>query len=103
LAEVVSELVDTEVYHWFVEKVTRRYQWLRVLVSNGVSIPVDNVIFALLAFAPLPGLQDHFLTVPWVIVWEIFLFNLMVKFGMTLISLPLIYLAPEQEDRNQHR
>ena len=31
LAMVVSETVDTEVYHWFVTRVTTRYQWLRVL------------------------------------------------------------------------
>ncbi|MFQ5616557.1 MAG: queuosine precursor transporter, partial [Anaerolineales bacterium] len=55
LAEVISELVDTEVYHWFVTKITRRYQWLRVLVSNSVSVPIDNVIFTIRAFGALPG------------------------------------------------
>lgn len=97
LAEVVSELIDTEVYHWFVTKITRRFQWLRVLVSNSVSVPIDNVIFAVGAFGALPGLQDHFLTLPWAVVWEIFLFNLLVKFGVTLISLPLIYISPDQK------
>lgn len=94
LAELVSELLDTEIYHWFVTRITKRYQWLRVLVSNGISIPVDNLIFAVGAFGALPGLQNHFLTVPWAIVGEIFLFNLLVKFAVTLISLPLIYLSP---------
>ena len=87
VAEVFSELVDTEIYHWFVNRITRRFQWLRVLVSNGLSIPVDNLIFAVGAFG-------WFL--PWNIVWQIFLFNLFVKFGLTLISLPWIYLAPEK-------
>lgn len=94
LAEVVSELADTEVYHWFVTKVTRDRQWLRVLLSNGVSVPLDNAIFAVGAFGALPGLEDHFLTAPWSTVWEIFVFNLIVKFGVTLVSMPLIYLAP---------
>ena len=94
-AEVVSELLDTEAYHWFVTKITTRYQWARVLVSNSISIPVDNLIFAVLAFAPLPGLEDHFLSVPWPVVWQIFLFNLIVKFGVTLISMPLIYATPD--------
>jgi uncharacterized integral membrane protein (TIGR00697 family) len=97
LAEVVSELVDTEVYHWFVTKVTTRFQWLRVLFSNAVSVPIDNVIFAVGAFGALPFLTDHFLTVPWSVVWTIFLFNLVVKFGVTLLSLPLIYLAPDPD------
>lgn len=88
LAEIVSELLDTEVYHWFVTKVTRRHQWLRVLVSNSVSVPVDNVIFALGAFA---------LTLPWSVVWDIFVFNLAVKYGLTLLSMPLIYLSPHRD------
>ena len=97
LAEVVSELIDTEVYHWFVTRVTQRYQWLRVLLSNSVSVPVDNLIFAVGAFGALPFLQDHFLTLPWAVVAEIFIFNLVVKYGMTLLSLPLIYLSPQKK------
>ena len=89
IAEVVSELVDTEVYHWFVTRITKRYQWLRVLVSNSVSIPIDNLIFAVGAFAFI---------LPWSVVWQIFLFNLIVKFGVTLVSLPLIYVTPDRPD-----
>ena len=97
LAEVVSELIDTEVYHWFVTRITERYQWARVLLSNSVSVPVDNLIFAVGAFGALPFLQDHFLTLPWAVVGQIFVFNLIVKYGMTLISLPLIYLSPKKQ------
>jgi uncharacterized integral membrane protein (TIGR00697 family) len=96
-AEVVSEMIDTEVYHWFVTKVTRRYQWARVLVSNSISIPIDSFVFAVLAFAPLPGLQDHYLTVPWNVVRQIFFFNLMVKYAVTLVSMPLIYATPDRD------
>lgn len=85
-AEVISELIDTEVYHLFVTRVTRRFQWLRVLLSNSVSVPVDNLIFSLGAFA---------FALPWDVVWQIFAFNLMMKFGVTLLSLPLIYLVPD--------
>lgn len=87
-AELVSELLDTEVYHWFVTRITHRYQWLRVLTSNSVSIPVDNIIFAVGAFGWV---------LPWPVVWEIFVFNLIIKYGVTLISLPLIYVAPDRE------
>ena len=86
VAEVVSELIDTEIYHWFVTRITTRYQWLRVLVSNSVSIPIDNLIFSVGAFG---------WTLPWEVVWQIFLFNLVVKFGMTLVSLPMIYLVKD--------
>lgn len=86
VAEVASELADTEVYSWFVNRVTRRLKWLRVLVSNSVSIPIDNAIFAAGAFA---------FSLPWASVFDIFLINLLVKFGVTLLSLPLIYLGKE--------
>jgi len=82
VAEVISEMVDTEVYHWFVTKVTHKHQWARVLLSNAVSIPIDTLIFAVGAFAFL---------LPWEVVWQIFLFNLLIKFAVTLVSLPLIY------------
>ena len=88
-AELVSELLDTEIYHWFVTKVTDKYQWARVLISNSVSVPVDNLIFAVGAFG-------FFL--PWDVVWQIFLFNLIVKYAVTVVSLPLIYVVPKNQD-----
>ena len=86
VAEVVSEMLDTEVYHWFVTRVTHRYQWARVLLSNSVSVPVDNLIFAVGAFGGV---------LPWDVVRDIFIVNLMVKYAMTLVSLPLIYIGRE--------
>ncbi len=97
LAELVSELLDTEVYHWFVTRVTTRYQWARVLTSNAISVPIDTLIFTVIAFGPLPGLAGDPLSLPWVTVWQIFLVNLAVKFGVTLISLPLIYTTPDRD------
>ncbi len=87
VAEVASELMDTEVYHWFVTRITLRHQWMRVLVSNSVSVPTDNVFFAVGAFG---------WTLPWGVVWQIFLFNLMVKYAITVVSLPLIYVVPDR-------
>jgi uncharacterized integral membrane protein (TIGR00697 family) len=97
VAEVVSELVDTEVYHWFVTKVTTRRQWARVAVSNAVSVPIDNVIFAVGAFGALPLLGDNALTLPWGDVWDIFWVNLVVKAAVSALSLPLIYLSPDRD------
>jgi hypothetical protein len=87
-AEVISELIDTEMYHWFISRITRRFQWLRVLVSNSVSIPVDNLIFSVGAFTFI---------LPWSTIGQIFLFNLLVKFVITLVSLPMIYLSPKSD------
>lgn len=85
VAEVISELTDTEIYHWWITRITTRYQWLRVLVSNSISVPIDNLIFAVGAFGWV---------LPWPVVWQIFIFNLLVKYGVTIVSLPLIYLVP---------
>jgi len=50
VAEILSELTDTEIYSLWIRKVTTRYQWSRVLVSNAVSIPLDSLIFSWVAF-----------------------------------------------------
>jgi uncharacterized integral membrane protein (TIGR00697 family) len=99
IAEVISELLDTEVYHWFVRRVTTRFQWARVAVSNAVSIPVDNAIFAIGAFGSLPLLTDHALTLPWAAVWDIFVVNLWIKALVSAASLPLIYVSPDRDWR----
>jgi hypothetical protein len=86
-AEVVAEFLDTEIYHLWVTRVTRRYQWARVLISNAISIPIDTLIFSWGAFGGV---------LPTPVVWEIFWFNVVVKGGTTLVSLPAIYLVPER-------
>jgi uncharacterized integral membrane protein (TIGR00697 family) len=87
VAEVVAELIDTEGYRLWVEKVTRRYQWARVLVSNAVSIPIDSLIFVWIAFGGV---------MPAAVVWSIFSANVIIKGLTTLISLPGIYLVKER-------
>lgn len=87
-AEIISEFVDTEVYHLWVTRVTRRFQWARVLVSNSVSVPLDSLIFSWGAFG------GRYISVT---VWSIFLSNVMVKGAVTLASLPGIYLVPGGE------
>ena len=90
-AEVVSELLDTEVYHLWVTRVAARFafarrQWLRVLSSNAVSVPIDSLLFSWVAFGGV---------LPQATVWSIVLSNVLVKGLVTLISLPGIYLVPE--------
>ena len=91
VAEVVSELVDTQVYHWFVTRVNHRHQWARVLVSNSVSVPLDNLIFAVGAFGGV---------LPWPVVWQIFVFNLVLKYVVTVVSMPLIYVTGDRASWN---
>ncbi len=98
LAMVVSELIDTEVYHWWVTRITTRHQWLRVLVSNAVSVPIDNVVFAVGAFAPLFFLSQYQqdISLPWTVVWEIFWVNLALKGLVSVATIPLIYVTPDR-------
>ena len=53
------------------------------------------------AFGALPFLQDHFLTLPWAVVGQIFVFNLIIKYVVTLVSLPFIYVAPDRDWTNE--
>jgi uncharacterized integral membrane protein (TIGR00697 family) len=93
IAQLVSELVDTEVYQFFVDKVTRRLQWMRVIASNAVSIPIDSIIFCWVAFGPLGQNLGPAL------VWGIVLSNILIKLAVTACSLPAIYLVREREKR----
>ena len=84
LAEVLAELIDTEVYQLWVNKFKNKLQWGRVLVSNGVSVPLDSLVFVVVAFAG---------TMSSAILFSIFLSNVLVKGVTTLLSIPLIYLV----------
>jgi queuosine precursor transporter len=88
VAEVVAEWIDTEAYHLWVTKITRRYQWARVLISNSVSVPIDSLIFVWLAFGGL---------MPSSVVWSIMLANVIVKGAVTLVGWPLIYLVKDKD------
>lgn len=88
IAEVVSELIDTEAYSFFVSKITSKHQWLRVLFSNSIAIPIDSIIFVFIAFYGL---------VPMSVIWSIIAVNIIVKIAITLISMPAIYLVRDQK------
>ncbi|MGJ3239402.1 MAG: queuosine precursor transporter [Anaerolineae bacterium] len=86
-AEVISELIDTEVYQLWVKRFRERWQWGRVLVSNAVSVPIDSAIFVMIAFWGV---------LPAEVVWSIFLANVLVKGAVTLISIPGIYTVKDR-------
>ncbi len=89
LAQVVAELIDTEVYRRIHARLGARHQWARVLGSNAVSIPIDSVIFVLVAFwGVVPGgvLRS--------IIWA----NIVVKGLTSMLSWPLIYSVREAPD-----
>jgi len=83
LAEVVSELIDTEAYQLWVNRFGDRLQWGRVLASNAVAIPVDSAVFV--------GLATAFGVFPTEVAWSIFWVNVVFKGIVTVISIPWIY------------
>lgn len=93
LSQLISELTDTEVYRLWVERITRRYQWMRVLVSNSISVPLDSLAFSFMAF---------YGTMPVASVWGIFWANVIIKMLVTIISLPFIYFVKERAGEQIH-
>jgi queuosine precursor transporter len=87
LSQLVSELVDTEIYRLWVDRITTRYQWMRVLVSNSVSVPLDSFTFSFMAF---------YGSMPLASVWGIFWANVIIKMLITLVSMPFIYFVKEK-------
>lgn len=81
-AQLVSEALDTEVYHRYVRRFGHRAQWGRVVASNAVSIPADSIVFVLVAFAG---------TDAWVSAGAILVSNIVVKGATTFVTWPLIY------------
>jgi uncharacterized integral membrane protein (TIGR00697 family) len=90
IAEVTSELIDTEVYQRWVGRFGDRWQWGRVLASNSVAVPIDSALFVWLAFGGLlPGSEALATGVLLSIFWA----NVLIKGAVTLVSIPWIYLV----------
>lgn len=87
-AYLVSSLIDAEVFAWWKQQIGR-FRWARVLLSNAVSTFVDSVLFIGLAFwgvlPLLPLIQGQYV----------------VKMAVTVVSIPLIYLAKEGWSRRE--
>lgn len=88
MAEVVSELIDTEAYQRWTRRHGEQRQWGRVLFSNAIAIPVDSAVFV--------GLATLFGVFPAEVAWSIFWVNVVFKMLVTVISIPWIYwVKPE--------
>ncbi len=90
LAELISELVDTEIYHRLAARIPEKHQYLRVLGSNGLSIPLDSIVFGTLAFA---GVMDFSALLSLWVGQTVF------KYIVASVSIPLVYLVKERKER----
>lgn len=84
VAEVIAELLDTEAYRLWEKRFGEKHQWGRVLLSNAVSVPIDSLVFVLIAFAG---------DLPSDVIFSIFLSNIILKGLVTVLSIPGIYLV----------
>ncbi len=88
LTALIAELIDTKVYQLWTRGGREKWpQWTRVFASNSISIPVDSLMFPIIAFAGVlgaEGLQQ--------MVWT----NIIVKALVTSLVFWTIYLVPEK-------
>lgn len=95
IAQLVAEFADTEIYQRFVDRFGHRRQFGRVMASNAVSVPIDSVVFCVLAFGGiLPGSLDFGASV----IVQIVLANIVIKGISSVATAPLIYIVPDFED-----
>ena len=86
VAMFIAEVVDSEIYQWYAEKF-KKYHFMRVLTSNFISVPLDSVIVTLIAFYGV---------MPNSVLISITLVNIAIKYIITLITVPSIYLVKEK-------
>lgn len=82
IAEVVAELIDTEMYSLWKSKFQDRHLWGRVLASNAIAVPIDSIIFAGIAFLGVFPLE---------VVLSIVVANIVIKGVVSILSAPAIY------------
>ena len=91
IAQLVAEFADTEIYERFAERFGHRRQFGRVLASNAVSVPLDSVLFCVLAFGGiLPGSLDFETSV----IAQIIVATIVIKGVSSMLTAPLIYVVP---------
>jgi len=93
-AEVVSEILDTELYHKAASTFAQNHLWLRVVFSNLFSVPLDSLIFAGLAFVVFPLLMGQE-ALPGSALATMIISQSLFKWVVTAIVLPTIYWGKE--------
>lgn len=81
-AQVISELIDTEIFSFIYKKVN---DIVAVLASNFIALLFDSAIFGLIAF---------FGVLPIATVIQIIISNILIKVIISIISSPSIKLIP---------
>ena len=85
VAMLLSETVDTYIY----EKVSnkfKKYQFMKVITSNFISVPIDSIIVTIIAF---------YGTMPINVLISITLVNIFIKYAITIVTAPSIHLVKD--------
>ncbi len=82
VAQVVSELVDTEIFSYVYKKIG---DTSAVFFSNSISLVIDSFIFSFIAFLG---------ALPFSTVLQIVVANILIKFVISTLSVPTIRLVP---------
>lgn len=92
IAAVLSQLVNT----WAYDRLWRRDAplWWRTIGSNLVSLPVDSLLFVLLAFVALPPVFGAEAIPLDAIVGRLVSGQVVIKLATVLLLTPLVYLTP---------
>jgi len=85
IAMFISEMADTTIYEKFTNKF-KKYQFMRVITSNFISVPIDSIIVTLIAF---------YGTMPVNVLVSITLVNIAIKYIITIVTAPSIYAIKE--------
>jgi uncharacterized integral membrane protein (TIGR00697 family) len=83
IAGVTAELLDGLIYQAVQRRFGEKRRYLRVVLSNAVSIPFDTAIMSTIAFY---GLIDNATLIS--VTWS----NILLKYAFSFILLPLFYL-----------
>lgn len=96
IAEILSELADTEVYQFAWDRWPNAPQWSRVVISNAVSLPLDSFLFATFAFVILPPVFGAE-SLPFITALGLVAGQITWKAIVTVVSMPTIYLVKEEQ------
>lgn len=87
VAQLAADMIDTYVFEYVGRKFGNK-AWLRVILSNLCSTPVDTVFFSLIAFWGV---------LPDAIVISSIISMVIVKFVLSIVITPIVYLSKESE------
>lgn len=82
VAQVLADLSDTYSFEWFTNKFKGKKIWLRVVLSNLISCPIDSIMFSAIAFLGV---------LPVNVMINSIISSTIVKFIISLIALPAAY------------